>query len=110
VLRRIFGSKRNKVTREWRRLYNEELHALYSSPNIIRVFKSKRLIWARHVARMVDSRDAYRVSVEKPRGKRPLERPRHRWENNIKINLREVGRRAWTEWIWLRIGTGGGLL
>jgi hypothetical protein len=91
VLRRIFGPKRDEVTREWRRLHNSELYALYSSPNIIRVIKSRRLRWAGHVARMRETRDAYRALVGKPEGRRPLGRPRRRWEDNIKMNLQEVG-------------------
>ena len=73
------------------KLHIPELHALYSSPNIIRSLKSRRLRWAGHVAHMEQSRNAYRVLVGKPEGKRPLGRPRHRREDNIKINLREVG-------------------
>jgi hypothetical protein len=110
VLRRIFRPKRDEVTGEWRRLHNKELHALYSSPNIIRVIKSRRLRWAEHVARMGERRGAYRVLVGKPEGRRPLGRPRRRWEDNIKMDLREVGWGAWTGSIWLRIGTGGELL
>ncbi|KAJ4429478.1 hypothetical protein ANN_21647 [Periplaneta americana] len=91
VLRKIFGAKRDEVTGEWRKLHNKELHALYSSPNIIRNFKSRRLRWAGHVARMGESRNAYRVLVGRPEGKRPLGRPRRRWEDNIKMDLREVG-------------------
>jgi hypothetical protein len=91
VLRRIFGPKRDEVTGDWRRLHNKELYALYSSPNIIRVIKSRRLRWAGHVARMEERRGAYRASVGKPEGRRPLERPRRRWEDNIKMDLREVG-------------------
>jgi hypothetical protein len=91
VLRRIFGPKRDEVTGEWRRLHNKELYALYSSPNIIRVIKSRRLRLTGHVARMGDRRGAYRALVGKPEGRRPLERPRHRWEDNIKMDLREVG-------------------
>jgi hypothetical protein len=91
VLRRIFGPKRDEVTGEWRRLHNKELNALYSSPNIIRVIKSRRLRWAGHVARMVERRGAYRALVGKPEGRRPFGRPRHRWEENIKMDLREVG-------------------
>jgi hypothetical protein len=87
VLRRIFGPKRDEVTGEWRRLHNEELYALYSSPNIIRVIKSRRLRWAGHVARMGERRGAYRALVGKPEGRRPLERPRRRWEDNIKMDL-----------------------
>ncbi|KAJ4451323.1 hypothetical protein ANN_02785, partial [Periplaneta americana] len=91
VLRKIFGAKRNEVTGERRKLYNTELHALYSSPDIIRNIKSRRLRWAGHVARMGESRNAYRVLVVRPEGKRLLERPRRRWEDNIKMDLREVG-------------------
>ncbi|KAJ4442562.1 hypothetical protein ANN_04149 [Periplaneta americana] len=91
VLRKMFGAKRDEVTGEWRKLHNTELHALYSSPDIIRNLKSRRLRWAGHVARMGESRNAYRVLVGKPEGKRPLGRPRRRWEDNIKMDLREVG-------------------
>ena len=90
VLRRIFGPKRDEVTGEWRRLHNKELYAVYSSPNIIRVIKSRRLRWAGHVARMGERRGAYRALVGKPKG-RSLRRPRRRWEDNIKMDLREVG-------------------
>ncbi|KAJ4434206.1 hypothetical protein ANN_22754 [Periplaneta americana] len=90
VLRKIFGAKRDEVTGEWRKLHNTELHALYSSPDIIRNIKSRRLRWAGHVARMGESRNAYRVLVERPEGKRPLGRPRRRWEDNIKMDLRAV--------------------
>ncbi|KAJ4436792.1 hypothetical protein ANN_16924 [Periplaneta americana] len=91
VLRKIFGAKRDEVTGEWRKLHNTELHALYSSPDIIRNLKSRRLRWAGHVARMGESRNAYRVLVGRPEGKRPLGRPRRRWEDNIKMDLGEVG-------------------
>ncbi|KAJ4433081.1 hypothetical protein ANN_15338 [Periplaneta americana] len=91
VLRKIFGAKRNEVTGEWRKLHNAELHALRPSPDIIRNIKSRRLRWAGHVARMGEFRNAYRVLVGRPEGKRPLGRPRHRWEDNIKVDLREVG-------------------
>ncbi|KAJ4452201.1 hypothetical protein ANN_03719, partial [Periplaneta americana] len=90
VLRKIFGAKRDEVTGEWRKLHNIELHALYSSPDIIRNIKSRRLRWAGHVARMSESKNAYRVLVGRPEGKRPLERPRRRWEDNIKMDLRKV--------------------
>ena len=90
VLRRIFGPKRDEVKREWRKLHNEELNDLYSSPNIVRVIKS-RMGWAEHVARMGERRGVYRVLVGKPEGKRPLGRPRRRWEDNIKMILPEVG-------------------
>ena len=88
ILRKIFGSKRDEITGEWRTLHNVELHALHSSPNIIRNLKSS---WARHVARMEQSRNAYRVLVGKPEGKRPSGRPRRRWEDNFKMDLKEVG-------------------
>ncbi|KAJ4443903.1 hypothetical protein ANN_05690 [Periplaneta americana] len=91
MLRKIFGAKRDEVTGEWRKLHNTELHALYSSPDIIRNFKSRRFRWLGHVARMGESRNAYRVLVGRLEGKRPLGRPRHRWEDNIKMGLREVG-------------------
>jgi hypothetical protein len=91
VLRRIFGPKRDEVTGEWRRLHNKELYALYPSPNIIRVMKSRRLRWAGHVARMGERRGAYRALVGKPERRKPLGRPRRRWEYNIKMDLREVG-------------------
>ena len=105
VLRRIFGPRRDGVTGEWRKLHNEELNSLYSSPNIVRVIKSRRLRWAGHVARMEEGRGVRKVLVGKPEGKRPLGRPRRRWEDNIKMDLEEgvVG----TGWSWLRIGTGG---
>ena len=91
VLRTVFGSKRDEVTREWRKLHNEELRDLYSLPNIVRVVKSRRLKWAGHVARMGEGRGVHRVLVGKPEGNRPLGRPRRRWEDNIKMDLREVG-------------------
>jgi hypothetical protein len=87
-----------------------QFYALYSSPSIIRVIKSRRLRWAGHVARMGERRGAYRALVGKREGRRPLGRTRRRWEDNIKMDLREVGWGAWTGSIWLRIGTGGELL
>ncbi|KAJ4437434.1 hypothetical protein ANN_17578 [Periplaneta americana] len=90
VLRKIFGAKRDEVTGEWRKLHNTKLHTLYSSPDIIRNIKSRLLRWAGHVARMGESRNAYRVFAGRPEGKRPLGRPRRRWEDNIKMDLREV--------------------
>jgi hypothetical protein len=98
VLRRIFGSKRDKVTEEWRKLHNEELHDLCSSPSIIRIMKLQRMIWAGHVARMGEKRNAYRFLVLKPEGKRPLGRPRHRWVDNIRMDLLEVG---WGDVDWI---------
>jgi hypothetical protein len=91
VLRRIFEPNRDEVTREWGRLHNKELYALYSSPNIIRVMKSRRLRWAVHVERMWERRGAYRAAVGKPEKWRPHGRPRRRWEDNIKMDLRNVG-------------------
>ena len=95
------------VTGEWRKLHNEELNFLYSSPNIVRVIKSRRTRWAGHVVYMGEWRGVYRVLVGKPGGKRPLGRPRRRWEDNIKMDLEEVGCGVWTGSSWLRIGTGG---
>jgi hypothetical protein len=100
VLRRIFGPKRDEVTGKWRRLHNKELYALYSSPNIIRVIKSRGLRWAGHVARMGERKGAYRALVKKPERRRPLGRPRRRWEDNIKIDLREVG---WGGMDWINL-------
>jgi hypothetical protein len=91
VLRIIFGPKRNEVTGGWRKLCNEELHNLYWSSSIIRIIKSRRMILAGQVARMREKRNAYRILVGKPEGKRPLGRPRRRWADNIQMNLREVG-------------------
>ena len=92
VLRKVFGPKRDEVTGEWRKLHNEELSDLYALPNIVRVVKSRRMRWAGHVARMGDGRGVHRVLVGKPEGKRPLGRPRRRWEDNIEMDLRELGR------------------
>jgi hypothetical protein len=78
VLRRIFGPKRDRVTGGWRKLHNEELHNLYSSPSIIKIIKWRRMRWAGHVARMGEKRNVYRLLVRKPEGKRPLGRPRRR--------------------------------
>jgi hypothetical protein len=91
VLRRIFGPKRNVVTGEWRKLYNKELHILYSSTNIIRQFKARRMRWAGHVARMGEGRNVYKGLVGKPEGKRPLGRLRHRWKDEIRMDLMEIG-------------------
>ena len=91
VLRRIFGHKRDGVTGEWRKLHNEELNDLYRSPNIVKVIKSRRMSWAGHVACMEEGRGVHRVLAGKPEGKRPLGRPRRRWEDNIEMDLQEVG-------------------
>ena len=108
VLKRVFGPKRDEVTREWRKLHNEELNDLYSLPNIVRVIKSRRMRWAGHVARMGEDSGVHRVLVGKPEGKRPLGRPRRR------IILRWIFRKlegvVGTGWSWLGIGTGGGHL
>jgi hypothetical protein len=100
VLRRKFGPKRNEVTGEWRTLHMGELHKLYSSPDIIRQIKSRRMRWARHVARMGEGRNVYRVLVGKPEGKTPLGITRHRWEDGIKMDLTEIGSGG-VEWIHL---------
>jgi hypothetical protein len=99
VLRRIFGPRRDEVTGDWRKLHNEELNDLYSSPSIVRVIKSRRLSWAGRVARIGIRRGVYRVLVGKPEGKRPLGRPRRRWDDNIMMDLQEVGCEgvAWIE-------------
>jgi hypothetical protein len=91
VLRRIFQPKRDEVMGEWRKLHNEELLDLYSSPSIIRILSSGRMRWASHVARMGEKRKAYRLLVGKLKGKRPLERPRRRRVDNIRMDLEEVG-------------------
>jgi hypothetical protein len=99
VLRKIFEPK-SEEDGSWRKLHNDELHGLYSSPNIVRVIKSRRMRWAGHVARMGEGRDIYRVLVGRPEGKSPLGRHRHRWENKIKMDLREL-RIDGTNWIQL---------
>jgi hypothetical protein len=94
----IFGPKRDEVTGEWRKLHNEELRDLYSSPSIIRIIKSRRMRWAGCVARIGEKRNAYRLLVGKAEGKRPLVRPRRRWVDNIRIDLGEVG---WGDVDWI---------
>jgi hypothetical protein len=100
LLRRIFGPKRNRVTEGWRKLHNEELHNLYSSPSIIRTIKSRSMRWAGHVARMGGKRNVYTLLVGKPERKRPLGRPRRRWIDTIKMDLLEVGVNV-VDWIGL---------
>jgi hypothetical protein len=95
-----FGPKRNEVIGEWRKMHNEELHFLYSSPNIIRQIKSRRMRWAGHVARVGEERNVYRVLVGKPEGKRQLGRPRRRWEDGIRMDLREIG---WGSVDWIQL-------
>ena len=103
VLRRIFGPRRDEVTREWRRLGNEELSDLYTSPNIVGVITSRRIRWAGHVAFMCEEKEMYRILVGKPEGKRLLGRPRHRWVDNIRMDLKEVGC-GYVDWIGLAQG------
>jgi hypothetical protein len=91
VLRRIFGPKRDGVTGGWRKLHNEELHNLYSSPNIILILRSRKMRWAGHMARIGVKRNVYRLLVGKPKGKRPLGRQRRRWMDNIKMDHLEIG-------------------
>ena len=95
----IFGPRMDEVTGEWKKLHNEELNDLYSSPNTVRVMKSRRMRWVGHLARLGERRGLYRVLVGKPEGKRSLGRTRHRWEDNIKMDLQEVGcgRMDWIE-------------
>jgi hypothetical protein len=101
VVRRIFGpNKRDEVTGEWRKLHNEELHILYSSPNIIRQIKSRRMRWAGHVARMGEERNMYRVLMGKLEGKRSLGSPKRRWEDGIRMDLREIG---WGSVDWIQL-------
>jgi hypothetical protein len=100
VLRRIFGPKRDDVIGEWRKLHNEELHILFSSPNIIRQIKSRRMRWAGHAARIGEEINVYRVLIGKPEGKRPLGGPWRRWENGIRMDLRETG---WGSADWIHL-------
>ena len=96
----LFGLRRDEVTGEWRRLHSEELNDLYTSPNIVRVIKSRIMRWAGHVAHMGKERGVYRVLVGKPEGKRPVGRPRRRWVDNIRMDLQEVGC-GYMDWIGL---------
>jgi hypothetical protein len=104
VLRRIFGLKRDEVTGELRKLHNEELHNLFSSPDIIKQVKSRRMRWAGHVARMGEERKVYNVLLVKPERKRPLGRPWRRWEDGIRMDLREIGLGGGVDWIRLSQG------
>jgi hypothetical protein len=105
VLRRIFGPKRVEVTGERRKLHNEELHILYSSPNIIRQIKSRRMRWAGYVACMGEERNVYRVLMGKPEGKRSLGGPRRRWEDGIRMDLTEIG---WGSVDWIQLAQDWG--
>jgi hypothetical protein len=110
VLRGIFGPKRDEVAGEWRRLHNGELHNLYLSPDIIRQIKSRGMMRAGHVAHMGEGRNLYRVLMENAKRKSSLERPSRRWEDGVKMDLREIVWGVWIGFIWLRIGTFSGLL
>jgi hypothetical protein len=110
MLWRIFVPKMDEVTGGWRKLHNEELHRLYSSSSIIRVIKARRTRWVGHVERMGEVRGAYNILVARPDGRRPLGRPRRKWEDNIKMELGEIGLRMWIGFIWLRIGIDDELL
>jgi hypothetical protein len=100
VLRKIFGPKSDEVIGDWRKLHNEELHNLYCSRSIIRIIKSRRMRWAEHVARIRKKGNAYRILVRNPDGKRPLGRPRRRWEDNIRMDIREIG---WGDVEWINL-------
>jgi hypothetical protein len=98
AVRRIYGPKSDEVIGDWIKLHNEELHNLYGLPSIIRIIKSKRMRWEGHVARMGEKRNACRILVGNSEVKRPLGRPRRRWEDNIKMDLREIG---WGDMDWI---------
>jgi hypothetical protein len=100
ILRRIFGSKRDEVTGEWRKLHNEELHNLYSSPYIIMQIKSREMRWAGHVTRMGEETKMCKVFMGEPKGKRPLGRRKRRWDDGIRMDLREMG---WGGMDWMRL-------
>jgi hypothetical protein len=102
VLRGIFGPKRDEVTGDWRKLHNEELYNLYSSPDTIMQVTSRRMRWAGNVAGMGKEKKVYKILVGKPEGKRPLGRPRRRWEDGIRMNFREIGFGG-VDWILLAL-------
>jgi hypothetical protein len=106
---KIFGHKREE-NGSWRKLYTDELYSLYSSANIVWVIKSWMMRWAGQVAHMGEGRGVYRVLVGRPKGKRPLGRPGHRWEDNIKMDLRDIGLMGLTGFSWVRMGSIGRLL
>jgi hypothetical protein len=105
VQRRIFGPKRDEVTGEWRKLHNDELNDFYSSPRIIGIIKARRTRWAGHVAQRGEKRNAYRLLVGKPEGRRPLGRPRHRWLDNGRMDFVEVG---WSDADWIGLAQDRG--
>jgi hypothetical protein len=98
MLRGIFGPKRDEVTGGWRKLHNEELCNLYSFPSVIRMIMSRMMKWTGRVARIGAKRNAYRILMGKPEGKRPVGRPRCRWEDNVKMDLRKIG---WGRMDWI---------
>jgi hypothetical protein len=100
VLRRIFGPTWDEVTGEWKKLHNEELNDLYCSPNIVWMIQFRRTEWAGHLARRGERRCEYRILVRRPEGRRPLGSPRHRWEDNIKMDFQEVG---WEDRDWITL-------
>jgi hypothetical protein len=112
ALRRIYGPRRDEVTGRWRKLHNEELHDMYTSPSIIRNNQVEESEMGGAYSILQEKRNAYRLLVGKPEGKRPLGRPRQRWENNIKMDLGEIGWGGvvWTGFVWLRIGASVELL
>jgi hypothetical protein len=105
VLRRFFGPMRDEVTGEWRKLHNEELHDVYSSPSIIRIIKARRMRWAGHVARMGKKRNTFKLLVGKSKGRRPLGKPRRRWFDNNKMDLVEV---EWGDVDWIGLAQDRG--
>jgi hypothetical protein len=107
VLRKLFGPKTHEVTGGWRKLHNEELRDLSSSPSIIRMIQLRSMRWAGYVARRGEKRNEYRLLVGKPEGKRTLGRPKRRCVDKIKMDILEIGVGLWTGLVWLRIGTGG---
>ena len=110
VLKRILRPERDKVTGELRKLHNEEVNDLYPTPKIFRLMKARRMIWVGHLALMGQGTAVYRILLGKPEGKRPPGRTRCRWEDNIKMDLQQVGCGVWTKLSWLRIETVGGHL
>jgi hypothetical protein len=106
LVRRIFGLVREELVGVWRRMHTKHCN-LCASANIIMVNKSRRMRWVGHIAHMEELRNAYKILVRKPEGKRPLIRPRYKWEDNIGIDLKERGEKVWTGSIWHMLGTSG---